>query len=156
MRATRLELSLEPAMPCKIVHRHGATRSTQDNSRKSRYAGIVEAHEWTKTRIETTQRRDHDDLSAAKEVNSLSHSNIVHKPIPILQAMKIPDVKAQVDREWEKLEKLPAWQVTKVKSKKEAVGKAQTEGRTVHFATVMDLCHPKNSELEPKFPEVML
>ena len=39
--------------------------------------------------------------------------------------MKIPDAKAAVDKEWEKLEKLPAWQVTKVKSKKEVIGKAQ-------------------------------
>ena len=29
--------------------------------------------------------------------------------------MKIPDAKAAVDKEWEKLEKLPVWQMTKVK-----------------------------------------
>ena len=28
----------------------------------------------------------------------------------MLQAMKIPDAKAAVDKEWEKLEKLLAWQ----------------------------------------------
>ena len=43
------------------------------------------------------------------------------------------------------------WQVTKVKSKKEAIEKARKEGRTVHFATSMDLCHLKNSDLEQKF-----
>ena len=51
--------------------------------------------------------------------------------------MGIPDAKAAVDKEWEKLEKLLAWRVTKVKSKKEAIEKSQKEGRTVHFATLM-------------------
>ena len=31
--------------------------------------------------------------------------------------MKIPAAKAAVDEEWEKLEKFPAWNLTKVKSK---------------------------------------
>ena len=39
--------------------------------------------------------------------------------------MKIPDMKAAVDKEWEKLENLPAWQMTKVKSKKEVIQEAQ-------------------------------
>ena len=36
-----------------------------------------------------------------------------------LKAMKIPAAKAAVDKEWEKLEKIPAWDLTKVRSKKE-------------------------------------
>ena len=35
------------------------------------------------------------------------------------QAMKIPAAKAAVVKEWEKLEKIPAWDLTKVRSKKE-------------------------------------
>ena len=38
----------------------------------------------------------------------------------MIQAMKIPDAKAAVGKEWEKLEKLPAWQLNKVNSKEEA------------------------------------
>ena len=34
--------------------------------------------------------------------------------------MKIPDAKADVDKEREKLDRLPAWQLDKVKSNKEA------------------------------------
>ena len=34
------------------------------------------------------------------------------------QAMKIPDAQAAVDEKWEKLEKLPAWQMTKSKEQK--------------------------------------
>ena len=42
----------------------------------------------------------------------------VHQFVPIPQAMKIPDAKAAADKEWKKLETIPAWDVRKVKSKK--------------------------------------
>ena len=35
--------------------------------------------------------------------------------------MKIPAAKAAVDKEWEKLEKISAWNLTKVKSKKKVI-----------------------------------
>ena len=38
--------------------------------------------------------------------NSLQHCNLVHKFIPMPQAMKIPAAKAAVDKEWGKLEKI--------------------------------------------------
>ena len=37
------------------------------------------------------------------------------------QAMKIPDTKAAVDKECEKLEKLPAWQLNNEKNKREVI-----------------------------------
>ena len=67
-----------------------------------------------------------------------------------LKPMKIPDAKAVVEKQWEKLEKLPAWQLTKVKNKSEVIAEARTKGHTVYFASLMDLCHLKNSELEPQ------
>ena len=38
-------------------------------------------------------------------MNSLGRYNLVHKFILMPKAMKIPDAKAAVDKEWEKLEK---------------------------------------------------
>ena len=38
------------------------------------------------------------------------------------QAMKIPAAKEAVDKEWEKLEEISAWNLTKVRSKKEVKG----------------------------------
>ena len=64
-------------------------------------------------------------------------------------AMKIPAAKA-VDKEWEKLEKISAWDLTKVRSKKEMIDEARTNGIKVHFASLMDICHSKNAELEAK------
>ena len=64
--------------------------------------------------------------------------------------MKIPAAKAAVDKEWEKLEKIPAWDLTKVRSKKEVIDEARTNGAKVHFASLMDICPLKNVELETK------
>ena len=66
------------------------------------------------------------------------------------QAMKIPAAKAAVDKEWEKLEKISAWNLTKVRSKKEVINEARTSGAKVHFASLMDIRHLKNAELEAK------
>ena len=65
--------------------------------------------------------------------------------------MSVPDAKAAVDKEWEKLAKIPAWQLTTVRSKRDVIDEARKEGKTIHFASLMDLCHAKKAELEPKF-----
>ena len=67
-------------------------------------------------------------------MNSVNHYSLVHKFIPMLQAMKIPDANAAVVKEWEPPEKSLAWQLPKVRKK-----------------TLMDLCHLKNSGLELRY-----
>ena len=58
---------------------------------------------------------------------------------------------AAVDKKWERLKKMPAWEMTKVKGKREVILEARKrEQSTVHFATVVDICQLKNAELEPK------
>ena len=47
--------------------------------------------------------------------------------------MKIPEAKAAVDKELKKLEKISAWNLTKVRSKKEVIDEARTKGAKVHF-----------------------
>ena len=66
------------------------------------------------------------------------------------QAMKIPAAKAEVDKEWEKLENISAWNRTKVRSKREVIDEARTSGTKVCFASLMDICYLKNAELETK------
>ena len=46
--------------------------------------------------------------------------NFAHKFIPMLQALEIPDAEAAVEKEWEKLEKIPAWQLTKSQKQKKS------------------------------------
>ena len=105
---------MAPAMPCKTSKKckHGETRR-KTNEFKSKLACILEASEATRLRMEDSLPNYHEDHTAGKEDNSLQQYNLVHKFIPIPQAMKIPAAKAAVDREWEKPEKIPAWRLTK-------------------------------------------
>ena len=47
--------------------------------------------------------------------------------------MKIPTAKAAVVKEWEKLEKIPASDLTKVRRKSEVIDEARTKGAKVHL-----------------------
>ena len=62
-------------------------------------AGIVEADESTRKRLGRTLHKDHEDHTAGKGTNSLSHNNLVRKFIPVPQTMKIPEAKAAADKE---------------------------------------------------------
>ena len=64
--------------------------------------------------------------------------------------MKIPDAKAAVNKEWKKLEIIPAWTLDRVKSNMEVILEAQRGKKKVNFATLVEICHLKNKELEPK------
>ena len=50
-------------------------------------------------KFDTALLQDH---IAGKGENSSQHYNLVHKFIPMPQAMNIPAAKAAVDKEWEK------------------------------------------------------
>ena len=121
---------------------------------KSKLACILEASESTRMRMEESLPNHHEDHIAGKGDNSLQHSNLVHKFSPMPEAMKIPSAKAAVDKEWEKLEKISAWDLTKVRSKKEVIDEARTSGATVRFASLMDICHLKNADLEAKHQKI--
>ena len=147
----KLEPPKAPVMHCKTSKKskHGENRGKTNNF-KSKFACILEASESTRLRMEESLPNYHEDHIAGKGDNSLQHYNLVHKFIPLPQAMKIPAAKAAVDKEWEKLEKIPAWDLTKVRSKSEVVDEARMKGVKVHFASLMDICHLKNAELEAK------
>ena len=89
-------------LPCLVKgtkSKHGTTRSKIDDH-KSNLACIFDADECKRLRIEGTAPRNHEDHIAGKGNNSLHHYNLVHKFIPVPQAMKIPAAKAAVDKEW--------------------------------------------------------
>ena len=89
-------------------------------------------------------------ISQEKGDNSLQHYNWVNKIILMPQDMKIPAAKAAVDKDWENIEKIPAWDLTKVRSKSEVIDEARTKGAKVYFASLIDICHLKNAEMETK------
>ena len=138
---------MAPAMPCKIMKNCGSGASDKI---KTKLACVLEADECTRLRIGNSLPNHHEDHIAGKGDNSLQHYNLVHKFIPMPQAVKIPAAKAAVDKEWEKLEKFSAWNLTKVGNRNEVIEEARTSGARVHFASLMDICHLKNAELEAK------
>ena len=75
---------------------------------------ILEASESTRLRMEESLPNYHEDHIAGRRDNPLQHYNLVHKFIPVPHAMKIPAAKAAVNKEWEKLDKIPAWGPDKI------------------------------------------
>ena len=121
---------MAPAMPCKTSKKckHGETRG-KTNEIKSKLACILELSESTRLRMEESLPNYHEDHITGKGDNSLQHHNLVHKFDPMPQVMKIPEAKAAVDKEWEKLEKIPVWDLTKVRSKREVIDEARTKAK---------------------------
>ena len=56
--------------------------------------------------------------------------------------MKIPAAR--------KLENISAWNLAKVRNTSDVIDAARNTGVRVHFASLMDICHLKNAELEKK------
>ena len=86
--------------------------------------------------MEGTIHEGHEDHIAGKGMSSLNHNNLVHKYILIPQAMKIPEANAAVEKRMEKLGKMSARQLTKVRNKREVIDEARKEGKTVHFCVI--------------------
>ena len=97
----KLETSVALAMPCKILKNCG---SDAHQKIQTKLACILEADESTRMRMGNSIPHHHEDHIAGKGEKSLQHYNLVHKFIPLPQAMKIPAAKSAVDKEWEKLE----------------------------------------------------
>ena len=116
--------SLAQSPPTKNASQMAAAATVMDGKARlpgcagqtaTKLACILEADESTRMRMGNSVPSNHEDHIAGKGDNSLQHYNLVHKFIPMPQAMKIPAAKAAVDKEWEKLEKISAWNLTKVK-----------------------------------------
>ena len=145
------------AMACKKEQRctpglqESEAKSGESNKiPKTMHAHIWEAHESSRKRLESCLPKGHEDHIAGNGYNSMTRYNVVQTFTPVPQGMKITDEKPAVDKEWKKPETIPAWQLDKVKSKKELILYAQRDKKKVHLATFTDISHLKNAEVEPK------
>ena len=112
----------------------------------------MKSHESTRQRAESSQFKNHEDHIAGKGFTSMSLYDFVHKFIPMSQAMKIQDAKVAGDKEWKKLETIPAWDLEKSQGvRRRLFWKHKETKMKVHFASLMDIRHIKNAELEQKF-----
>ena len=57
---------------------------------------VVDADESTRPRLEGAAHEHHQDRIIGKGMKSVHHYSLIHKFIPMLQAIKIPDAKAAV------------------------------------------------------------
>ena len=101
----KLEFPMEAGMPCKKgTKKRSSFQETEAKScesnkiPKTKHVCIVKVHESTRQRLESSLSKHREDHIAGKGYNSMTHYNLVHKFIPILQAMKIPDAKVQWTR----------------------------------------------------------
>ena len=93
------------AMSCKTPTSQSSRETCRNiGKHKTTFACIVEADESMRIRMEGAPHRYHEDHIAGKGMSSLSRYNSVRKFIPMPQAMKIPDAKAAVEKEWENSE----------------------------------------------------
>ena len=106
------------------------------------YACTAEAYGSTRQRVEPSVLQNHEDHIAGQGFNSMTHCDLVHKFILVPQAIEIPDGK---------LEKIPAWNLDKVKSKKELILEAQKDQKESPLCTLMDICQLKNRSWNQHF-----
>ena len=136
-RQARKELHGRP-----VVH---PTRS------RSKFACILEASESTRLRMEEFFTESSWGPYCRKGRQFICNIIIWYTNLFLcLKLWKFPQQRQQWIKEWEKLEKISAWNLTKVRSKKEVIDEARTKGAKVHFASLMDICHLNNAELEAK------
>ena len=106
MRGKSWKRPMAAAMPCKRMIHTSTTKVAAKQEIASQkipktiYGWKVESHESTRQRVESALHAKHEDRIAGKAFTSMIHYNLVHKFIPMPQAMKIPDAKAVVDKEW--------------------------------------------------------
>ena len=100
-----------------------------------------------KTSARGNPQRQHQDKIAAAGYVSESYWAMVHTPIPLPKAMKIPKAREAVEAELQKLEKKPAWNLKGVQPRKKVQERAKREGKQ----SILEIswhCVMKHSEQE--------
>ena len=140
MKATRRksEVPIPAAVPCKILINSSGETHLNIGKRKTKYACVVDADESTRPRLEGAGHKPHQDHTTAKGLNSMTQYSLVHKFIPMPQALKFQMQRQQWRNNRKKLEKIPAWQLTKVIHKREVIEEAMNTGRKVSSFCAID------------------
>ena len=94
-----LEIPMPAVMPCKLQRDKYRETCRTVEGHKTKYACTVEGDESMRKRMEGLPHKNHEDNFAGKRINFLSHYYLVHKFIPMSQALKIPDAKAAVEKQ---------------------------------------------------------
>ena len=117
------------------------SRTLQPKRFQKRFHGCaVECHESTRQRVESSLLTQHEDHIAGKGCTSMTQHNLVHKFIPMPQAMRTPDAKAAVDKEMEK--ELENHSIENGESQEQEGGYSRnTQRQTESLPHLLDKCH---------------
>ena len=143
----KLETSVAPDMPCKILKNCGSGAS---NKIRTKLACILEADESTRMRMGKSIPRCHQDHFLQEKENIHDSTTIWFTNLFLCSSYQNSCSKSSSGQGLGKMENISAWNLTKVRSKKEVIDEARTSGATVHFASLTDICHLKNAELDAK------
>ena len=130
------EIPMPAAMPCKApINSCGETRRSI-GKRKTKYVCIVcccrRMYVTQIGRSCTQTSRISHHCKRGEFIESLQSCAPNHSDA---SSIKITGCKSSSGKRMGKLEKVPAWQLTKVRNKKEVIEEARNEGRKVHFAS---------------------
>jgi hypothetical protein len=114
---------------------------------------LTSSQDASATELTPTQRTHQDHFQTAG-FQSESFYAMVHKPIPIEQALRIPEAVKAIKSEWDDLDSKPAFDYDAVQPKSVIQARAQSSKRPTHFGSVMVLCHLKNSGIGAHSPEI--
>ena len=89
---------LEIPMPAAMLANCNVTSTGKPVAQLKNTRQNLLVDESTRIRLEGVPDRHHEDQLAAKGINSPSHYNLVHKFIPMPQALNIPDAKVAVEK----------------------------------------------------------
>ena len=103
---------------------------------------------WCRRKHETKARRSWTQTSSLQKGEIVSLITVLFTNS--FRCFKHFRCKVAVEKDWQKLENISAWQLTKVRNKKEVIDEARTKGAKVHFISLMDFSHLKNAEMEAK------
>ena len=132
-------------MPCKILKKNCGSGGS--NKIKTKLACILEADESTRMQFDTALPSRPYCRKRRKFITALQFGSQIYS---YASSHENSGSESSGGQRVGKLEKISAWNLTKVRSKKEVIDEARTSGATVHFASLMDICHLKNAELEAK------
>ena len=156
----KLETSVLPALPCKIMKQCGRVGSNKIN-KTCLHSGSWWIYENAYGKLDTALSSRPYCRKRRKFITALQFGS---QNYSYASSYENSCSKSSGGQGMGKLEKISAWNLTKVRSKKEVINEARTSGATVHFASLMNMSSekcwiggktPKNTKVE-LYSEVIL
>ena len=144
----------------KVGSSDASSNALQDQRRESTgrpVALLILARQNTHASSDESTRKRLEELYINIMKTTLQEKESIHRPVQ--SCAQICSCASSNENTWSKcssgqrmwkIEKIPAWQLTKVSNKKRGDRWSKERRQNSAFASLMDFCHLKNSELEPK------